>query len=131
MGNGERTNELIEFRQELYACFTRWADALFELTDAALCTSGPISSIPALSLESEFTRSHGSLYKALALGGIDEDGLRRLLVEARPAGRPSSRSTPPRGHAVMQRRALLGASTTRRLGTRPASRSWPGGATSG
>ena len=88
MGNGDRTSELIEFRQELYACFTRWADALFELTDAALCTSGPISSIPALSLESEFTRSHGSLYKALALGGVDEDGLRRLLVKVRPADWP-------------------------------------------
>ncbi|MHB8288430.1 MAG: hypothetical protein ACYDEY_04190 [Acidimicrobiales bacterium] len=41
-----------------------------------------------MSLEAEFTWSHGSLYKALALGSVDEDGLRRLLVEARPADWP-------------------------------------------
>ena len=45
---------------------------------------GPISSVPALSLEAEFTRSHGSLYKALAEGRIAEDRLRRLLVAAAP-----------------------------------------------
>ncbi|MDQ6798378.1 MAG: transposase [Actinomycetota bacterium] len=73
------------FRSQLYGCFTRWADALFELTDAMVCSSGPISSVPSLSLEPEFTRSHGSLYKALSRGRIDTDRLRRLLVEARPA----------------------------------------------
>ena len=82
------TNELVDFRRELYACFTRWGDALFELADAALCASGPISSVPALSLEGEFTRSHGSLYKALAKGRIDEDRLRRLLVANAPKGWP-------------------------------------------
>ncbi len=82
------TDALVDFRRHLYVCFTRWTDALFELTDAALCANGPISSVPALSLESEFTRSHGSLYKALARGRIDEDRLRRLLVSARPADWP-------------------------------------------
>ncbi len=82
------TGELIEFRQELYGCLTRWGDALFELTDAALCAVGPISSAPALSLEPEFTRSHGSLYKALAEGRIAEDRLRQLLVATAPEDWP-------------------------------------------
>jgi len=75
--------ELVCFRRLLYGCFTRWADALFELADALLCTAAPVSSVPSLSLEPEFSRSHGSLYKALARGGIDEDRLRRLLVGGR------------------------------------------------
>lgn len=75
---------LASFRCDLYRSFTSWRDALFELCDAALCAPGPVSSVPALSLEPEFTRSHGSLYKALANGRIDEDNLRRLLVDTRP-----------------------------------------------
>lgn len=35
-----------------------WADALFELCDAMLCAPGPASSIPHLSLEPAFRRSH-------------------------------------------------------------------------
>ncbi|HMK63559.1 MAG TPA: NF041680 family putative transposase [Acidimicrobiales bacterium] len=80
--------ELVEFRQQLYNCLPRWSDALFELTDAALCASGPVTSVPSLSLEPEFTRSHGSLYKALAKGRIDGDRLRRLLVDAAPKDWP-------------------------------------------
>lgn len=77
-------NELVEFRQGFYASCTGWGDALFELADAGLCGPGPIGSVPALSLEPEFTRSHGSLYKALSKGRIDEDRLRRLLAAHRP-----------------------------------------------
>ncbi|MGO9458308.1 MAG: NF041680 family putative transposase [Acidimicrobiales bacterium] len=76
--------DLVGFREDLFGCFTRWGDALFELADAGLCSAGPIGSVPTLSLEPEFTRSHGSLYKALARGRIDEEALRRLLVAARP-----------------------------------------------
>lgn len=83
-----RSTELIEFRQALYGCLTRWGDALFELTDAGLCSSAPIGSVPTLSLEPEFTRSHGSLYKALANGRIDTESLRRRLVQQRPTHWP-------------------------------------------
>ena len=83
-----RLDALVRFRQEFYGCLSSWADALFELCDATLCAQGPVGSIPALSLESEFTRSHGSLYKALARGRVDEPGLRRLLVSARPVDWP-------------------------------------------
>ncbi len=38
------------FRTDLYACFDRRADALFELVDAAL-TAGPQPSLAHLSLE--------------------------------------------------------------------------------
>lgn len=82
-------SELVEFRQGLYACCTRWADALFELCDAALGAPGAISSVPTLSLEPEFTRSHGSLYKALAKGRVDAGRLGRLLVAHRPRDWPA------------------------------------------
>lgn len=89
VGGGQGTgSELGDFRAQLYATFTRWGDALFELADAVLCSPTPVSSVPALSLEPVFRRSHGSLYKALNRGRIDEDRLRRLLVEHRPASWP-------------------------------------------
>lgn len=72
---------LVDFRSGLYRCLTGWADATFELVDAVLGTPGPVSSVPALSLEPVFRRSHGSLYKALARGGVDAEAVRE------PAGR--------------------------------------------
>jgi hypothetical protein len=81
-------SELIEFREGLYRCAWRWGDALFELVDAALCSPSPVASVPALSLEPVFRRSHGSLYKALDRGRINDERLRALLVEHRPASWP-------------------------------------------
>ncbi|HVB90616.1 MAG TPA: NF041680 family putative transposase [Acidimicrobiales bacterium] len=83
-----KRHEIERFRRELYRTFSSWGDALFELADAVLCSPSPVASVPALSLEPVFRRSHGSLYKALERGRIDEDRLRRLLVEHRPAGWP-------------------------------------------
>jgi len=80
--------QLAEFREGLHRCCWRWGDALFELADATLCAPGAVGSVPALSLEPEFRRSHGSLYKALERGRIDEDRLRALLVAHRPASWP-------------------------------------------
>lgn len=81
--------QLTRFRAEFYECLTAWPDALFELADAALCASGPLHSVSALSLEPEFRRSHGSLYKALANGAIDADRLDRLLIAHRPIDWPN------------------------------------------
>jgi hypothetical protein len=39
------------FRSQLHACFTRRADALFELGDALLCAQTPLPSLPHLSLD--------------------------------------------------------------------------------
>jgi hypothetical protein len=81
--------ELTRFRTSLHQCLAPWGDALFELCDAALCAPAPVSSVPSLSLEPEFRRSHGSLYKALAEGRIDEDQLRCALVEHRDVRWPA------------------------------------------
>ncbi|MBK5224634.1 MAG: transposase, partial [Acidimicrobiia bacterium] len=82
------TAALVGFRQEFHQCLFSWADALFELSDAVLCAPAPVGSVPALSLEPVFRRSHGSLYKALAHGRLDSDMLRRTLVDYRPTGWP-------------------------------------------
>jgi hypothetical protein len=84
-----RTTELAGFRRAFYGSLTAWADALFELCDAALCAPAPVGSVPSLSLEPVFRRSHGSLYKALARGRIDAEALRRALVTHRPADWPA------------------------------------------
>ena len=86
--SGSDRGQLVEFRARLRSCLHPWGDALFELADAIICRPGPISSLPQLSLEPVFTRSHGSLYKALARGRVDEDRLRRLLADVRPKGWP-------------------------------------------
>jgi len=83
-----RAEELRDFRAGFHRCWTRWADAGFELCEAVLCAPGPVSSLPALSLEPCFRRGHGSLYKALDLGGIDAAAVRDLLAAHRPAGWP-------------------------------------------
>jgi hypothetical protein len=68
------------FRAGLFECLTARSDALFELSDALLCSSGPVTSLPVLSLAGVFRRGHGALYDALAAGRIDADRLRSLLA---------------------------------------------------
>ncbi len=82
---------LRHFRNSLYRCFGRRADALFELTDALL-TAGSVPSPPHLSLVPAHRRGWGSLYAALSCGRIDEGSLRELLARHHPVGdgnRPS------------------------------------------
>src|SRR5665647_10031 len=79
---------LRRFRTGFYRCMTSWADATFELCDAALCAPAPVASVPVLSLEPIFRRSHGSLYKALARGGVDAEAMCDLLAEHRPRDWP-------------------------------------------
>jgi hypothetical protein len=88
-GSSDQTEALREFRSGFYDCLTGWADALFELADALLAVPGPVGSVPALSLESVFRRSHGSLYKALARGGLDAERARDLQVRVRPLDWPA------------------------------------------
>jgi hypothetical protein len=70
---------LVDFRAGFFRCLTGWADAAFELCDAALCAPAPAGSVPTLSLEPTFRRSHGSLYKVLSLGRVDHEQMRDLL----------------------------------------------------
>jgi len=80
---------LVDFRTGFFRCLTGWADAAFELCDASLCAPAPVTSVPTLSLEPAFCRSHGSLYKALSLGRVDHEGMRDLLVVHRPTTWPA------------------------------------------
>jgi hypothetical protein len=79
---------LAGFRAGWYGCLGRWADTLFELTDAVLCADGPVTSLPRLSLEPALRRGHGSGYAALARGRVDAGALEDLLACFRPAGWP-------------------------------------------
>jgi hypothetical protein len=73
------------FRNSLYNCLHRRADALFELTDALL-TAEAVSSPVHLSLQPSHRRGWGSLYNALSRGRIDARALRRLLAHYPIAG---------------------------------------------
>ncbi len=67
------------FRAELHACFTRRADAQFELCDALLCAPA-IPSPAHLSLQAVHRRGWGSSYAALAHGQLDTEQVRDLLA---------------------------------------------------
>ncbi|MBB2993855.1 NF041680 family putative transposase [Paeniglutamicibacter cryotolerans] len=67
------------FRQSYYRCLTRRADALFELTDALLCTQGKVTDLAHLSLEPEHHRGHGALYDAVNSGNINHAALKTLI----------------------------------------------------
>jgi hypothetical protein len=105
---------LAVFRRAVYRSLTRWPDALFELGDAVLCTPGPVSSLPELSLSLVHRRGHGSTYAALAGGRIDVGRLRmalaglvlprssagqiRVAVDVTPWPRPDAECSPLRCH---------------------------------
>ncbi|MCA1719107.1 MAG: transposase [Actinobacteria bacterium] len=80
------------FRDSLYRCFDRRADALFELGDAVLTAAQVVPSPVHLSLEPAHRRGWGSLYAALDRGRIDAETLRGLLARH---SLPASRGEPP------------------------------------
>ncbi|WP_411105316.1 ATP-binding protein [Streptomyces sp. cmx-4-9] len=71
---------LSQFRTDFYGCLTGRSDALFELTDALLCTEGPVKTLVDLALAPEHRRGHGALYGGLNQGRIDFGRLRRALA---------------------------------------------------
>ncbi len=77
---GRCRDRLAGFRHEFYRCLTRRADELFELTDALLCTGGPVKSLVDLTLVPEHRRGHGALYDGLNNGRIEVDRLRCTLA---------------------------------------------------
>jgi len=79
-GQEQALGRLAAFRGELYRCFTRRADALFELADAVLCADGPVRVLAGLSLAAEHRRGHGALYDALNAGRVDIARLRWSLA---------------------------------------------------
>jgi hypothetical protein len=90
------------------------ADALFELCDALLCTSGPVTSLPELSLSAVHRRGHGAMYDALSAGQIQLSRLRmclagldlprnssgqlRVVVDVTAWPRPDAECSPKRCH---------------------------------
>src|SRR3954468_15330579 len=124
-------NCLRRFRAGVYGAFGARRDALFELLDAAT-VAGLVPSLAHLSLTAVHRRGWGSLYDALAAGTLDGAALREVvgrwpLDDGQPIYALDT-SVWPRDAAET---SLSGATTTRRRGSRPASRSWPAGRTAG
>ena len=71
---------LQQFRQEIYACFERAGDALFNTVDA-LISESQAQSFPELSLSVYFPRSWSSLYKSLKRGRINGRRLQDIFVK--------------------------------------------------
>ncbi len=75
-----RRGDLARFRESFYGCLSARADALFELTDALLCTEGPVKTLVELAMAPEHRRGHGALYDGLNQGRIEIGRLRRTLA---------------------------------------------------
>jgi len=76
-------NTLKEFRHDMYACFERAPDALFEACDALL-TEPAAQSFAELSLSPSFRRRWPSLYAAFKDGQIARPALRLTLAQYAP-----------------------------------------------
>ena len=74
---------LAGFRGELYRCFARRRDALFEACDAVLCRPERVPMRAQLSLEPEYRRGHGALYNAVNAGRVRVARRRRALAGPR------------------------------------------------
>jgi len=81
-------NTLDDVRQQLYSCFERGRDALFNLSDALLSES-QARSLPELSLSVFFERRWPSVYEALQDGRINVERLRAVFVHALLADKPT------------------------------------------
>ena len=68
------------FRADLYGCFGRREDALFEMVDTLL-SGGRVQSLAHLSLEAGHRRTWGSVYAALARGHVDANLLSEVIVK--------------------------------------------------
>jgi hypothetical protein len=119
---------LAGFRSAAYAAFGRRRDALFELCDTLL-TTGPVPSLPFLSVQPQHQRKWGSLYDALAVGQIRSSALEQLLTSHPLAGsepiyavdvsvwpRCDAPDQPRTGHLFSRLAAFGWAAHRRRLG---------------
>src|SRR5256885_13148451 len=78
-----------QVRQQMYDCFERSADALFNLSDA-LVSESQARSLPELSLSVFFQRRWPSVYAALQDGRINVERLREVFVEALLENKPTT-----------------------------------------
>src|SRR3954462_4228981 len=79
----EAMDVLAEFREQLYQCMAGGRTPCSELTEALLCTDGPVRTLVGLSLAPEHRRRHGGLYDAINNGRIDIARLRNLVAAQR------------------------------------------------
>jgi hypothetical protein len=104
-------NTLKQLRHQVYQCYERSADALFELGDA-LSSEAIARSLPELSLSPCFRRQWASVYEALEDGQIDErrwmsvwttalldehDGPVWMSIDSTAIARPEADTSPDRG----------------------------------
>src|SRR5947209_6110568 len=76
-------NTVNAFRHEVYGCFTRAADALFNIVDA-LATETTANRFAQLSLSPFFERQWASLYEAFEDGRIEGEALQKVLIAHLP-----------------------------------------------
>jgi hypothetical protein len=81
-------NTLQRVREQMYGCFERSRDALFNLCDARL-REPQARSLPELSLAVFFQRRWPSVYEALQDGRINVERLREVCVQALLDGKPA------------------------------------------
>ncbi len=81
---------LKEIRHNLYRCFSRAADALFNTVDA-LVTETQAQTFPELSLSPLFERQWPSLYEAFEDGRIEHERLRQVFSKYGPLPLPGKR----------------------------------------
>jgi hypothetical protein len=79
-GRVEALAVLSGFRTDFYDALWTRRDVLFELTDALLCTDGPVRSLVDLVLAPEHRRGHGGMYDGLNSGRVEVEQLRRTLA---------------------------------------------------
>lgn len=104
-------NTFEQLRQQVYQCYERSADALFELGDA-LSSEAMARSLPELSLSPFFRRQWASVYEALEDGLIDEQrwmsiwttalltvnvGPVWISIDSTSIARPEADTSPDRG----------------------------------
>ena len=71
--------DLVSFHEEFYRWLPTRGNALFELTDALLCSGTAVRTLVELSLAAENRRGRGALYDAISCGSVDFTRLRRAL----------------------------------------------------
>lgn len=104
-----------EFRHEIYDCFLRAKDALFNTVDA-LMTETQAKSLPEVTQSLWFERKWSSIYEAFEDGRIDQQALRKVFIRYLPhaqvgswvwIGIDTSGIARPRSFTAKDRSALL------------------------
>lgn len=83
------SNTLRQFRHDVYECFQRSKDALFNTVDA-LMTETQAKSSPEVTQSLWFERHPSSVYEAFEDGRIDEKCLRNLFASYVPTANPGT-----------------------------------------